>query len=133
VTAAERSGGEDAVQLGDLSGLGDGQVHLCEAFGKDVMVCRVRGQLYALEDECSHASTTLSDGRLSGYVVTCALHGAQFDVRDGRHLGPPAWTGVETFVVLEDGDRATLARQPREDPGTAAPPGTPPPGGFLTR
>lgn len=96
------------VQLGDLSGLRDGEMTAVEAAGTDVMVCRVQGVLYALEDLCSHADTTLSDGRLNGYKVVCPLHGAQFDVRTGEHSGPPAWCGVAAFTITESADGAVL-------------------------
>lgn len=94
--------------LGDLSGLRDGEMTAVEVDGTDVMVCRVQGVLYALEDLCSHADTTLSDGRLNGYKVVCPLHGAQFDVRTGEHSGPPAWCGVAAFAVSEGPDGAVV-------------------------
>ena len=89
------------VELGDLSGLHDGDMQACRAGEFDVVVCRVQGMLYALEDLCSHAETTLSDGLLTGYAVVCPLHGASFDVRTGAHSGPPAWCGVPVFAVTE--------------------------------
>ena len=69
-------------------------------------------ELYAIEDLCSHADTTLSDGRLIGYQVTCPLHGAQFDVRDGSHQGPPAWEGVPCFPVTEGTGPSTVDLSP---------------------
>ena len=89
------------VDVGDLSALRDGDMHPCKAGDFDVVVCRVQGALFALEDQCSHAETTLSDGLLTGYSVVCPLHGASFDVRTGAHSGPPAWCGVATFAVTE--------------------------------
>jgi 3-phenylpropionate/trans-cinnamate dioxygenase ferredoxin component len=89
------------VEIGDLSKLPDGEVETCKAGDYDVMVCRVQGVLYALEDLCSHAETTLSDGLLNGYAIVCPLHGTSFDVRTGAHSGPPAWCGVPAFTVTE--------------------------------
>jgi 3-phenylpropionate/trans-cinnamate dioxygenase ferredoxin subunit len=92
----------ERVELGDLSDLGDGQLRCFEHVGRDgVVVCRVAGTLYALDDNCSHADTPLSEGRLRGYSLTCPLHGASFDVRDGSHSGPPAWEGVASHAVEE--------------------------------
>jgi len=90
------------VALGDLSDLGDGQLRAFEHVGPEgLVVCRVAGRLYALDDNCSHAATPLSEGRLRGYSLTCPLHGASFDVRDGAHDGPPAWEGVACHPVDE--------------------------------
>ena len=121
-----------AVSLGDLSGLADGEIHPCEAGEFDVMVCRVAGRLYAIEDLCSHADTTLSDGRLIGYQVTCPLHGAQFDVRDGGHRSPPAYSGVASFHIVE-GDDGTVVEVPAAR-SSRRPTGFGEPGGmFQTR
>jgi nitrite reductase/ring-hydroxylating ferredoxin subunit len=89
-------------ELGDLSDLVDGELRCFEAIGSDgIVVCRVAGRLFALDDNCSHADTPLSEGRLRGYGLTCPLHGASFDVRDGSHSGPPAWEGVAAHEVIE--------------------------------
>ncbi len=99
---------EQRVNLGDLSRIADGDMEAVVADGTDVLVCRVKGTLYALEDLCSHADTTLSDGRLNGYKVVCPLHGAQFDVRNGEHSGPPAWCGVKAFAITEGPEGAVV-------------------------
>jgi len=92
----------ERIELGDLSDLADGQLRCFEQIGPDgIVVCRAGGELYALDDNCSHADTPLSEGRLRGFGLTCPLHGASFDVRDGSHSGPPAWEGVGCHVVEE--------------------------------
>ncbi len=92
----------DRRELGDLSDLDDGGTRCFADVGEyGLVVCRVGGRLYALDDNCSHADTPLSEGRLRGFGITCPLHGASFDVRDGSHSGPPAWEGVACHVVEE--------------------------------
>ena len=92
----------DDVELGDLRDLADGAMRCFDNVGRDgIVVCRVGGQLYAVADNCSHADTPLSEGRLRGYGLTCPLHGASFDVRDGTHSGPPAWEGVACYQIRE--------------------------------
>jgi 3-phenylpropionate/trans-cinnamate dioxygenase ferredoxin subunit len=104
----------DRVELGDLSGLADGQMRAFPEIGEHgIVVCRVAGTLHAVEDICSHADTPLSDGRLRGAMLVCPLHGAQFDVRDGTHQGPPAWTGVACHPISEQGGVATVEVAPR--------------------
>lgn len=71
-----------------------------------VLLCNLDGEVYALEDRCSHEDFELSAGTFDGETgtVECVLHGARFDVRDGRALCPPAYTPVARFPVrIEDG------------------------------
>jgi len=99
----------DAIELGDLSGLADGEVRCFSGVGRyGVVVCRAGGALYALDDNCSHADTPLSEGRLRGFSITCPMHGASFDVRDGSHSGPPAWEGVTWHAIEESDGLATV-------------------------
>ena len=110
------------IELGDLTDLGDGEMRCFEHIGRDgILVCRVGADLYALTDNCSHADTPLSEGRLRGFGVTCALHGASFDVRTGEHSGPPAWEGVPCHVVSEvDGIAAVVLTDPTRRDGPTA-------------
>ena len=99
----------EPVPLGDLGDLEDGELRPFPGIGPaGIVVCRVGGALHAIEDRCSHANTTLHDGRLRGAVLTCPLHGAQFDVRDGRHLGPPAYMGLPCHRVEETSGGAVV-------------------------
>jgi len=83
-----------------------------------IVVCRHEGSLYALEDNCSHADTPLSDGRYRGAKITCPLHGAAFDVRTGEHSGPPAFEGVACYRVEEFADDVVVhLRSGAEEPG----------------
>ena len=104
--------------LGPLDDLVDGEMRCFEDVGDyGIIVCNVQGTLYALEDNCSHADTPLSHGRLRGWSVTCPLHGASFDVRDGSHSGPPAWEGVACHQVTRaDGEVIVTIEPPAERP-----------------
>jgi 3-phenylpropionate/trans-cinnamate dioxygenase ferredoxin subunit len=71
-----------------------------------ILVCNVDGDYYAIEDKCSHQDFELSAGTFDGEAATieCTLHGAKFDVRDGRALCAPAYAPVPKFPVkVEDG------------------------------
>ena len=96
--------------LGNLDDLGEGEMRVFEDIGDyGLVVCRVNNELFALEDNCSHADTPLSEGRLRSYNLTCPLHGTSFDVRTGEHSGPPAYEGVPCFKVnVENGTAVAL-------------------------
>lgn len=97
--------GEDSHDLGNLDDLPEGTMRVFEDNGDyGIVVCKVNGELFALEDNCSHADTPLSEGRLRSYNLTCPLHGTSFDVRTGEHSGPPAYEGVPCFQInVDDG------------------------------
>lgn len=80
-----------------------------------VALFRVGEEFYATADSCTHEEWSLGEeGELHGHQVTCPLHLAQFDVRDGRALCLPATVGLRThrvrvvdgvvLVALEPGD-----------------------------
>ncbi len=100
---------DDVVELGDLSDLRDGQIRAFPDLGTHgIVVCRVAGTLHAVVDNCSHRDAKLSEGRLRGGLLTCPLHGAQFDVRTGQHQGPPATLPIACFAVEEVGAQVTV-------------------------
>ncbi|MBQ1121803.1 bifunctional 3-phenylpropionate/cinnamic acid dioxygenase ferredoxin subunit [Streptomyces sp. B15] len=62
------------------------------------------GEVYAIDDTCTHQDASLADGWLEGCFVECPLHTAFFDLRDGRPTCPPAKYPVRTHQVsVEDG------------------------------
>ena len=74
--------------------------------GEQLLIVLVRsgGEVYALEDCCSHEEFPLSDGEVEAGEITCTLHGARFDLATGSPRGLPAVTPVRTFDVRIDGD-----------------------------
>jgi 3-phenylpropionate/trans-cinnamate dioxygenase ferredoxin subunit len=64
------------------------------------------GELYALEDRCSHDDGPLGEGDVdcAAGTLECPRHGSLFDLRTGRPKTLPAYVPVETFPVhVEDG------------------------------
>ncbi|MBZ6230799.1 bifunctional 3-phenylpropionate/cinnamic acid dioxygenase ferredoxin subunit [Streptomyces olivaceus] len=62
------------------------------------------GDLYAIDDTCSHQDASLSEGWLEGCLVECPLHAASFDLRTGRPTCLPARRPVRTHrVTVDDG------------------------------
>ena len=65
---------------------------------------KVDGVVYCTNNICTHAEAFLSDGYLEGYEIECPMHGARFDIRDGRALCPPADKDIATYAVkIDDG------------------------------
>ena len=68
-------------------------------------IARHGDEVFALQDQCSHAAVSLSEGEVSDCTVECWLHGSRFDLRTGKPTGLPATVPVATFPVdVRDGD-----------------------------
>ena len=69
-----------------------------------IAVFNVDGELYAVEDVCTHDGGDLATGELYGHEIECPRHGARFDVRTGAVLSPPAYEPIAKFPIkLENG------------------------------
>jgi nitrite reductase/ring-hydroxylating ferredoxin subunit len=66
-----------------------------------IAVYNIDGDLYAIEDVCSHDGGELAGGEVHGFEVECPRHGARFDVRNGAVMCPPAYEPIASFPVHE--------------------------------
>ena len=92
----------------DVSQIGPGEMRAFEHAGVALLVCNVDGDIYAVENVCSHAAVPLDEGELRGCELECSFHGAVFDVRTGAALARPALKGIRAFPVERDGDRVRI-------------------------
>jgi len=76
--------------------------------GVTVCVARIGDEVYAVEDTCTHSEASLSEGEISGTKIECWLHGAEFDLRTGEALTPPAITPLKTFSVKRNGNQVVI-------------------------
>jgi 3-phenylpropionate/trans-cinnamate dioxygenase ferredoxin subunit len=65
----------------------------------DVALARHDDEVFAVQDQCSHAAVPLSEGEVEDCTVECWLHGSRFDLRTGKPTGLPATEPVATFPV----------------------------------
>ena len=68
-----------------------------------VAVWNVGGRFYATGPRCPHEDAPLSAGVLEGTVVTCPMHGWQFDVSTGQGVNPPHYR-LRPFPVHVEGE-----------------------------
>ncbi len=57
---------------------------------------------------CTHSEASLSEGEVSGTKIECWLHGAEFDLRTGEALTPPATSALKTFKVEVSGNQVVV-------------------------
>jgi 3-phenylpropionate/trans-cinnamate dioxygenase ferredoxin subunit len=71
---------------------------------REIAVCNVDGEFYAIDNVCSHDEGPLDQGEVIGCEIECPRHGARFDVRNGKVTAPPAFLPVDVFPVRVEGD-----------------------------
>lgn len=70
--------------VGKTSDFTPGKIQKATIDGKDILVVNIDGNYYAINDTCTHAGASLSEGSLDGQIITCGWHGAKFDCKTGN-------------------------------------------------
>ncbi len=95
----------DWVKAADLVRCPPGNLLGVDVQGLPIVLVNVDGDVYALEDRCSHEDYPLSDGEVDGTSVECIYHGASFDACSGAATALPAVKPVKTYEVeIRDGE-----------------------------
>ena len=109
----------DFVDIARADQLRDGEMMKVEIDGREILLARVSGSYYAIDDRCPHMGGDLSKGSLEGSVVTCPRHGSEFDVRSGGLVRWTDWHGVKLTVgKLFKAPRGTTSYEVRRDGDT---------------
>ena len=102
----ERSDLGETIDIGAIEDLNPGEMKVIEYDDLEIAVVNCKGELFAIEDRCSHDDGPLVEGILNQEDCTleCPRHGSRFDLRTGKPKTLPAYEPIETFgVTLEDG------------------------------
>lgn len=86
-----------------------------EVGGVPLVVARSGGEVFAVDEFCTHADVSLADGDVSDRTVECWLHGSRFDLRTGKPVGPPASKPVGAYPVRLDGDDVLVSLDPDQE------------------
>lgn len=92
------------VFVGNVNDVAPGRLLAVDVDGERVAVANVDGQFFAIGDVCTHRGCSLSEGELSGLIVTCPCHGGQFDLSNGEVAGGPPEEPNTTYPVQVIGD-----------------------------
>ena len=76
--------------------------------GTPVCVVKVANEVFAVADTCTHSEASLAEGEVTGSKIECWLHGAEFDLKTGKALTPPATEALKTFNVKRNGNQLTI-------------------------
>ena len=96
----------EIIEVCPVDELQPGQRRLVEWEDLEIGVFNCGGNLYAIEDRCSHDDGPLAEGEFDEQACTveCPRHGSLFDLQTGNPKTLPAYQPVETFAVRVEDD-----------------------------
>src|SRR5436190_10856644 len=92
------------VPVAKTSDLSDPCRLLLEVEDRIVVLFKVGGQFFCIDDVCTHDGGPLSEGRLEDHAIACPRHGAKFDIRTGKALTMPATVDTAAHEVKIEGE-----------------------------
>jgi len=91
-------------QVARLADIPDDEGHRVEVAGRAIALFKYEGEIFAIDDLCSHAEASLATGFLDGCQIECPLHQACFDVRTGKVTAGPATEDVRSYPARVEND-----------------------------
>ena len=95
------------VKVATTADLAEGSMMAVLVGDAEILLARVQGQYYAINNVCSHADACLHQGDLrpATWEVLCPLHQGGFDLRTGYPTAWPCSQPVPLYAVrVEDED-----------------------------
>ncbi len=95
---------DEFVKVCGVSELAEGALKTVIIEDKVILLARYKGDVYALDDVCTHDGAELADGDIVDGQIQCVRHGARFDLKTGAVTRMPAIFGISAYPVkIEDG------------------------------
>ncbi len=91
------------VAVAKVSEVPPGTAKVVVILGHPVALFNVDGAFHAVSNVCLHRGGPVGEGTLDGFVVTCPLHGWEYDVRTGQNVANPI-ARLRTYAVKVEGD-----------------------------
>ena len=89
-----------------------GVMFAADLAGTSIALTEINGEIFAINDTCTHEFALLSEGFLEGDEIECPLHQARFSMRDGKCLMGPATQDLDTYEVKVAGGDVLVRAKP---------------------
>lgn len=90
------------IKVAKSSDISEGQLRYFMANDQKVAVARIDGELFCVNDRCSHEECSLSDGWTEEKNIVCPCHGSSFDMKTGKVLSLPATSDIAAYEIKEE-------------------------------
>jgi 3-phenylpropionate/trans-cinnamate dioxygenase ferredoxin reductase subunit len=95
--------------VGRSGKVGEGMVRRFLVDDVEIAIARSGGQVYALDNYCTHLACHLSSGKVDGGGMVCLCHGSIFDLATGEPINPPATRPVKSYPAREEDGQIYVA------------------------
>ena len=92
------------VRVAHRSAVSDVEARGFRVAGREIVLCEVEGEVYALDGICTHEDMPLDGGELEDGIIECPWHGARYEACTGRVRALPATRPLRTYAVREDAE-----------------------------
>lgn len=93
------------IKIASISDISGDSMKSFNVSGKQIVVCNIGGEFFAIDDTCTHEKCSFSqEGFLDGEKIICGCHGSVFDAKTGKVKTPPATTNLSTYKVTLEGN-----------------------------
>ncbi|YAL81891.1 non-heme iron oxygenase ferredoxin subunit [Dermacoccaceae bacterium W4C1] len=115
--AGSPTSAEEFVRVCTLAELPEAEAVAAEVGGRTLAIVRTEdGVVHAVDDTCSHAAVSLSEGEVDGCEIECWLHGSAFDLTTGKPSALPATKPIGVYPVRIEGDQVFISPTPQNIP-----------------
>jgi len=98
--------------VGKTSEIKIGQMKKISIDEKDIVIGNFDGNFFAVDDTCTHAGASLSEGKLDDSTITCDWHGAQFECKNGKLVKFPVQINdLKSYKVVIESDDILVETQ----------------------
>lgn len=105
------------VPVARLEDLPDRRGRAVEVDGRRIALFNLGGQVYAIDDTCTHEDASLAEGPVMGEMAVCPRHGSRFHLPTGQVRSLPAVHNVATYDVRVEDGVVYVDPTPRLHPG----------------
>lgn len=99
----------EKILVAKKSDLSDGTITMVSTGGAHVFLANVGGEIFAMDNTCSHKGGPLNEGVLEDCMITCPWHAAKFDVRTGKVAEEMPWAkDLVKYPVIIEGDNVYI-------------------------
>jgi nitrite reductase/ring-hydroxylating ferredoxin subunit len=118
-----------SVVVAQTSQIQEGQVLPVKVEDRKILLAKVDGKIYALDNKCPHLGMPIAKGKVCDGAITCPWHGATYSLATGENLKwvdsfagipLPQWShaaiamgkqpqGIKTYSATEQGEDISIA------------------------